>query len=146
MITLFKDVWSLQINFALFARALMVDSFTCCGWFDEKWVCWPVWVGFLYTFVTISLFSFKLMMHSRNGKFPSDAFSIVNLAMSFQDHVMLLQLYCQLFLTIDETCSTLCKHDFLPLFEYKFLWNMVKLVHLRLTLVLIVIFLINKYR
>ena len=35
-------------------------------------------LGFLYTFVIISLFSFKLMMQSRNGKFLFDAFSIAN--------------------------------------------------------------------
>ena len=73
-------------NFALLTRALIVDSFTCSGWFEEKWVYWPEWVGFLYSFVITSLFSFKLMMQSRQGKFPSDAISIENsmfLSMSF---------------------------------------------------------------
>ena len=74
----FKYVWSLQINFALLTRVLIVDNFTCISWFDEKRLYWPVWVGFLYTFVIIYLFLFKLMMQSRNGKFPSDAFSVVN--------------------------------------------------------------------
>ena len=72
------NVWSLQINFASVTRVLVVYKFTCTGWFDEKWVYWPLWVGFLYTFVIISLFPFKFMMQSRSGKFPSDAFSIVN--------------------------------------------------------------------
>ena len=34
-------------------------------------------VGFLYTFVVIYFFSFKLSMQSRNGKLPLDAFAIV---------------------------------------------------------------------
>ena len=79
------------------------------------------------------------MMQSRNGKCPSDAFFIANsmfssislaFAMSLQDHVMLLQMYRQCFCTIDEGRLILYKHDFLPLFEYKFPRNMVKLVHL----------------
>ena len=77
-ISLFNDVWSLEIKFALLTRVLVVDNFTCSGWFDEKWVYWPVWVSFLHAFVIISLFSFSLMMQTRNGKFSSDAFCIVN--------------------------------------------------------------------
>ena len=37
--------------------------------------------------------------------------------MSLQDHVMLLQMYCQLLSTIDEGHLTLDKYDFLPLFD-----------------------------
>ena len=79
-----NDVWSLQINSALLTRALIVNNFTCSGWFDAKCVYWLVWVGFLYTFFINSLFPFKLMTQSRNGKFPSDAFSMVN---SHQHHL-----------------------------------------------------------
>ena len=42
-ISSFNNVWSLQINFALLNRVLIVDNFKCSGWFDEKWVYWPVW-------------------------------------------------------------------------------------------------------
>ena len=34
-ISLFNDVWSLQINFALLTRVLIVDTFTCSGWSDD---------------------------------------------------------------------------------------------------------------
>ena len=67
---------SQQIKFVLLTRVLIVDNFKCSGWFDEKWIYWPVGVGFLYTFDIIFRFSFKLIMLFRNGKFPSDAFSI----------------------------------------------------------------------
>ena len=73
----FKDVWLLQINFGLLIRVLIIDTVTCSSWFDEKWVYWPDELVF-YIPVIISLFSFKLIMQFRNGKFPSDNFSIVN--------------------------------------------------------------------
>ena len=79
------------------------------------------------------------MMQSRNGKFPTDPFSTVNSMLSSMPFNFcnvsprscdIIANYRQLFSTIDEGCLTWYKDDFLPLFEYKFLRNMVKLVHL----------------
>ena len=61
------------------------------------------------------------MIQSRNSELAFDDFQYyLTFAVSIRDHVMLLQMYRQLFCTIDERHLTLYKYDFLPLFEYKF--------------------------
>ena len=74
------------------------------------------------------------MMQSRNGKFPSDAFSTENSMFSLQyyltsavylqDHVMLLQMNLQYLYITDEEHLALYKYDHLPLFEHRYLQNM----------------------
>ena len=52
----------------------------------------------------------------------------------YQEQFILKKMYCQPFCTIDEGHLSLYKYDFLWLFEYKFLQNLVNLVHLWINL------------